>query len=56
MRRRLEIYDTVTLPLRDYYRAQGLLRRVDAAEDADAVTWNILFALRGLKNAAVEVY
>ena len=55
IRRRLEVYDTVTLPLRDYYRAQGLLHTVDAGGDAEGVTRNAIYSLQGLKNAAVEV-
>ena len=55
VRRRLSVYNERTLPLRDYYRAQGLLHTVDAADDADAVAERIIFALQGLKNAAVEV-
>ena len=55
IRHRMEIYDTVTLPLRDFYRAQGLLRTVDATGDAAAVTGRIIFALRDVKNAAAEV-
>lgn len=55
VRRRMQVYETMTMPLRDYYRAQGLLRTVDGSGNADAVTRDIIFALQGLKNAAVEV-
>jgi adenylate kinase len=55
IRHRLEVYDTVTLPLRDYYRAQGLLHSIDAAGDAERVTENAIYSLQGLKNAALEV-
>jgi len=35
---RLAVYRAQTLPLVDFYAARGLLRRVDGAKDADAVT------------------
>ena len=54
IRHRLEIYQTVTLPLRDYYRAQGLLDR-GRRRRPEAVTQRIISALQDLKNAAFEV-
>ena len=37
VRERLRVYHEATEPLIDYYRDRGLLRRVDGAQDADAV-------------------
>ena len=38
VRNRLVVYQSKTTPLIDFYAARGLLRRVDGARDADAVT------------------
>ena len=43
--KRLEVYSAQTRPLVDYYSAQGLLRRVDAEGDIDAVTARLEAAL-----------
>jgi adenylate kinase len=45
---RLKVFDDATLPLVDYYRGRGLLHVVDANEDLDQVTENILAALDGV--------
>lgn len=45
LRHRLKVYETRTLPLHDYYDAQGLLCVVDASGSADEVFTNILSAL-----------
>jgi len=37
VRRRLEVYQTQTAPLLDYYRGQGRLREVPAAGSVDEV-------------------
>ena len=42
---RLEVFDEATAPLVDYYRGRGLLHVVNANQDADAVTADILRAL-----------
>lgn len=42
IRRRLEIYETTTLPLHDYYRAQGLLHVVDATLNAEKVFQSVV--------------
>ncbi|MBV9850547.1 MAG: adenylate kinase [Armatimonadetes bacterium] len=55
VRRRLRIYEDVTRPLHDYYRAQGLLYPVEAGGEADSVTERIVFCLQDLKSAAVGV-
>ena len=55
VRHRFQIYNDRTLPLLEFYHAQGLLRTVDAAGDADSVFRHVIFALQDLKNAAVEV-
>lgn len=43
--RRLRGFDEVTRPLVDYYRSQGLLHTVDASQNVDDVTEDILSAL-----------
>jgi adenylate kinase len=43
--RRLAVYDEQTRPLIAHYRAQGLLRTIDAQGDVDAVTARLLQAL-----------
>ena len=42
VKNRLRVFDEATAPLVDYYRGRGLLRVVDAAQDEDAVTADIL--------------
>jgi adenylate kinase len=43
---RLRIFDEATRPLVDYYRERGLLHIVNADQDEDAVTEEILAALQ----------
>jgi adenylate kinase len=43
---RLRVFDEATSPLVDYYRERGLLQVVNANQDEDAVTEDILAALR----------
>jgi len=43
--KRLEVYDAQTRPLVEYYEARGLLARVDAEGDIDAVTARLESAL-----------
>ena len=45
VRERLRVYHRETEPLVDYYSERGLLRRVDGAQDADAVEAGIRAAL-----------
>ena len=45
MTRRLAVYDEQTRPLIAHYRAQGLLRTIDAQGSVDAVTVRLLAAL-----------
>jgi adenylate kinase len=42
---RLRVFDEATAPLVDHYRERGLLHVIDADQDADAVTADILAAL-----------
>ncbi len=42
---RLRVFDDATLPLVEYYRGRGLLVVVNAAQEEDAVTADILAAL-----------
>jgi adenylate kinase len=46
---RIEEYEQKTLPLLDYYAGRGILVRVDAVGEVDAVTERIVQALDGLK-------
>ena len=48
VRHRLRVYEEVTLPLRGYYSAQGLLHPIDAGGNAEDVTRQILASLHGL--------
>jgi adenylate kinase len=48
VRHRLQVYRDVTAPLVDFYAAEGLLRRVDAAGDVDAVAARVLAAVADL--------
>lgn len=54
-RHRLDVYETRTRPLLDFYRARHLLRSVDASGGTEQVTRRIVFALQDLKNAAFGV-
>lgn len=42
---RLRVFDDATRPLVDYFRGRGLLHVINADQDADAVTTDILAAL-----------
>lgn len=44
---RLRVFDEATRPLVEYYRGRGLLHVIDAAQDADRVTDDIIAALGG---------
>jgi adenylate kinase len=46
VRRRLEVYFTQTAPLIDYYRDQGVLAAVDGQQSIEAVTREVLEALK----------
>jgi adenylate kinase len=48
---RLRVFDEATHPLVDHYRERGLLHVIDAAQDEDAVTRDILEAL-GVRDPA----
>jgi adenylate kinase len=45
VKRRLEIYESVTAPLVDWYKGQGLLATVDAAGDPHEVTEQVVDAV-----------
>ena len=47
IRKRLEVYEAQTKPLVDYYGARGLLARVDAEGDINAVTQRLEALLAG---------
>src|SRR5829696_10526442 len=47
VRHRLEVYRELTAPLVDFYAGEGLLRRVDATGDVDAVAARVRAALDG---------
>jgi adenylate kinase len=49
VKRRLEIYESVTAPLVDWYKTQGLLATVDAAGDADEVTERVVEAVEAAR-------
>jgi adenylate kinase len=49
VKRRLEIYESVTAPLVDWYKAQGLLATIDAAGDPDEVTERIVEAVEAAR-------
>jgi adenylate kinase len=51
IRRRLEIYETTTAPLIDWYRQRGLLVAVNAVGDVDAVTARVVAAVEGARKA-----
>ena len=51
IRRRLEIYETTTAPLIDWYRQRGLLVAVNAVGDVDAVTARVVAAVEGARQA-----
>ena len=49
VRRRLEIYESVTSPLADWYREQGLLATVDAVGSPDDVTQRVVAAVEAAR-------
>ena len=49
VRRRLEIYESVTAPLVDWYKGQGLLATVDAVGDPDEVTERVVEAVEAAR-------
>jgi adenylate kinase len=49
VKRRLEIYESVTAPLVHWYEGQGLLATVDAAGDPDAVTERVVEAVEAAR-------
>ena len=49
VRRRLQIYESVTAPLVDWYGAQGLLATVDALGDPDEVTKRVIAAVEAAR-------
>jgi len=49
IRRRLEIYESVTAPLVDWYREQGVLATVDAAGSPDEVTTRAVAAIEAAR-------
>lgn len=44
--KRLDVYESQTAPLVDYYRARGMLKTIDAEGDFDAITARLVAALR----------
>jgi adenylate kinase len=56
VRRRLEIYESVTAPLVDWYREQGLLATVDAVGPPDEVARRVVAAIETVRqHKAVRV-
>ncbi len=49
VRRRLEIYEEKTAPLREYYRKRGLLHTIDASAEPETVFGQVIGVLDGLK-------
>jgi adenylate kinase len=49
VKRRLEIYESVTAPLVDWYKRQGLLATVDAAGEPDEVTEHVVAAVEAAR-------
>lgn len=47
--RRLQIFETLTQPLNDYYKQKGVLHILEAHGDVDEVTKRVKSALRGLR-------
>ena len=46
IRERLRLYDEQTEPLLEYYRSRGIVREVDGDQPIEAVTADLLRALR----------
>ena len=51
---RLRVFDEATRPLVEYYRERGLLHVIDADQDADAVTAEILAALEVVRRSSAD--
>jgi adenylate kinase len=49
VKNRLRIFDEATRPLIDYYRDRGLLHVINADQDEDAVTADIVAALETVR-------
>ena len=47
--RRLQIFETLTQPLNDYYKQKGILHIIEAHGDVEEVTKRVKSALRGLR-------
>ena len=47
--RRLQVFESLTQPLSDYYKQKGILHVVEAHGDVDEVTKRVKSALRGLR-------
>lgn len=54
VRERLKVYHEQTQPLEDYYERQGLLRKIDAEQDVDAIHQAILTSLGVSSESEVE--
>ena len=54
IRHRLKLYDAVTAPLKDFYRALGLLREIDGTGEVDEVTSRMQAALDAAVDANME--
>jgi len=59
VRHRLDVYEKLTVPLREYYSTQGILRDIDATGSPDTVFQRLAAAARpfasGHKNARLRV-
>ena len=53
--RRLQIFESLTQPLSDYYKHKGILHIVEAHGDVDEVTKRVKSALRGLRSKRTAV-
>jgi adenylate kinase len=54
IRRRLEIYETTTAPLIDWYRQRGLLAAVNAVGDLGSVTARVLAAVEAARQGKAD--
>jgi adenylate kinase len=52
VRRRLEVYNEKTEPLREYYRSAGLLREIDASGEPETVFGQVISAIEALRSQA----
>jgi adenylate kinase len=50
VRRRLEVYNEKTEPLREYYRDRGLLREIDATGEPETVFGQVISAIEVLRS------